>query len=128
MALYKNSSFLDSLVVFNLCFLAAIPFHQVLHLEIGFAIFNLGELLLIFLLLIFIIILVLRGIVKKYAPYVLFVFMVFVLYLVLSVLLLDVGLGRIINQARFFLPFIVACAALLSRLHIDKAYFIREIA
>lgn len=127
--IFQHRSFLlDKAVMLLLSILALIPFAQVLHLNLGFAIFDANELLLFFLLTIFILIVIERGIAKQHALYVLFVFSVFVLYSLYSIAILDVGITSLVRQIRFFLPFIVACVALLSRLYIDRYSLINILA
>ncbi len=96
-------------------------------MSVGFAIFDAYELILLSLCSIFIIIIIKRGAAKEYNGYVLFVVAIFVMYSSYSLVVLDVSFNSWINQTRHFLPFIVACMALLSRLYIDKSKFLNGI-
>lgn len=119
--------FLDKVVVFLLYSMAIIPFSQVFYLNVGLVTFNTYELLLLALCFVFILIIIKRGIAKEHANYVLFVVTMFVVYSSCSLVFLDVSFSSWVTQTRFFLPFIVACMALLTRLYIDKAKFLNGI-
>lgn len=127
MIVRHRSYLMDKAVVFLLTCLAIIPFHQIFHLNVGFAIFNAGELLLLALFSIFIVIIIRRGLAKQHVVYVFSVLSAFVAYSLYSIAFLNVGTSSLIQQVRFFLPFIVACIALLSPLYIDKSKFLNNI-
>lgn len=118
---------LDKVVLSLLCFIAVIPFAQVFHLNTGFAIFNVYEILLLLLASVFILINFKRGIAKEHANYVFFVIAMFTIYSFYSFAFLDINFGSWINQTRNFLPFFVACMALLTRLYIDKSKLLNGI-
>ena len=123
----KGSMFLDKAVVFLLYCMAILPFAQVFHMNIGFAIINAVELLLLSLCFVFIIIIINRGIATQHLLYVFLVIAIFVFYSSYSLVFLDVSFSSWVNQTRHFLPFLVACMALLTRLYIDIVKFLNGI-
>lgn len=125
--LCRRPTFLDNLVVFLLVFLAAVPFGKVLYLHLGFAIVSLEEILLLAVFFLFMAIVAARGLILIYAPYVAFVLVVFFCYLAFSLMTVDTPQSQVGAQFRNYLPFIVACAALVTRLHIDKDMFLRSL-
>lgn len=118
----------DKCVVIVLALLAIVPFRQVLQLNFGFAIFDYDELLLLVLALIFSLIMFIRGLRKEYLLYVFGVFFLFFSYAVFSVAFLDASVAQVIQQVRNFLPFLVACLALLCRLEINNTYLLKVVS
>lgn len=119
---------LDRAVIFVLYLMAMIPFAQAVHFNVGIAILNAYEVFLLALCVIFVVLIVKRGMAKQYVGFVFLVIAMFFIYSIYSLLFIKVGFSSWVTQTRKFLPFMVACMALLTRLYMDRVRFINGLA
>lgn len=119
----KINSLMDKVILGLICLLAALPFGQIINLNLGFIILNAFEL--IYLAMIFMLIFKFFSKINLHYPFVFFIFLgVAIIYSLYSYIAYNIAILDPLRHLRFYLPFIIALLILATGVHFSIRYYL----